>query len=290
MTDPYSEADDFAAVRRRRWPLLALLVALAAAGFFGYRAIAVPAPLRVLLAIDLDGLWWEGSVAAAELADALARRLEKLGFEPVRAGDPEVTATLESADTPEDAARDLDASFLVSATLIPDIRELPIEGRYFEVRVSGPVSVKHIDAGPAPNLPEARVESWSGARKRDRALTLVGRAVADDLFDEVLPRLVRHPALADLFDGKGSSTLSNQIAPARTYLVDRDRKLRAAETAYPALVKRRKAQERGPVPVTYHGDPSADDKLCGTGPRRAAASGSHPLGWRPRGPREPCAL
>ena len=66
-----------------------------------------PLPLRVLIAVDVDGYWWEGSKPAAEVADALAAQLADMGFDPVRAGDPDTTQVLEDAPDPVAAARKL---------------------------------------------------------------------------------------------------------------------------------------------------------------------------------------
>src|SRR5580692_10299928 len=91
--------------KRRLWPVFAVLGAVVAVvGFFVYRAVTAPDPLRILVAIDLEGYWWEGSEPAAKLADALAKELGELGFDPVKGGDPKVMKALEKAKDPRAAA------------------------------------------------------------------------------------------------------------------------------------------------------------------------------------------
>jgi len=121
---PESQSPELLLPKRRVWPVLAVLAAIVlGVGVMIYRISREPLPLRVLIAVDLDGYWWEGSRPAAALADQLAERLADIGFEPVRGGDPEVTAILEKAKSPEEAARKLQAAFLITASLRPQIIE-----------------------------------------------------------------------------------------------------------------------------------------------------------------------
>src|SRR5262245_50380526 len=127
--------------KRRLWPVFAVIgVVLAGAGFLVVRALTATDPLRILVAIDLDGYWWEGSEPAAKLADELSSQLGELGFEPVKGGDPKVMKVLESAKDPKAAAKKLGAGFIIEAHLAPEIVEHPIKGGYFEVRVDAPVT------------------------------------------------------------------------------------------------------------------------------------------------------
>lgn len=261
--------DEPVAIRPRGLKIVAvvLVAALAAGGFWLYRRATAPAPDRVLVAVDIDGFWWEGSPPAAKAADEIAGMLDGLGFDPVRAGDPEVAATLESAADPVEAARALGAAFVIEARFTPKVIEHPVAGGYFEVRAEGTVRVAHVgdDGSPAADA----VQGWAGARERDRALEGLAESVARRTFDAALPRLVVHPALARYFDpesGAASNALIRKLDPARDYVAARNRLLRTAEKVYASLPERRRAQEKGPVPVTYHSDPAANDALCATGP------------------------
>lgn len=254
--------------RRRLWPLVAVLVALvAAAGAVGLWLYRRPAPLRVLVAIDLEGTWWEGSEAAAVLADRVSEHLAKLGFEPVRGGDPEVSAVLELARSPEEAARKLRAAFLVTAALQPEVHEHALGGtaqgeRYIELRVDAPLMVRHIDDDMAD---VGRISAWSGAKEKPEALRLLGRSLANMTIDEVVPRLLGHPSVKALLGGSDVK-LMGQLAPAKSYVAYRERRLAEVNQAYDDLVRRRQLDERGAAKVTYHGAPSAQDTLGGTGP------------------------
>src|SRR6187401_2600608 len=87
--------------KRRLWPVFAVLgLVIAAAGVLTFRSMTATDPLRILVAIDLDGYWWEGSQPAARLADELGEHLAELGFDPVKGGDPKVMKALESAKDP----------------------------------------------------------------------------------------------------------------------------------------------------------------------------------------------
>jgi len=59
------------------------------------------------------------------LADELAARLGELGFEAVKGGDPKVTRILEQAKSPQQAAKQLGAGFLIEAHLAPQTIEQP---------------------------------------------------------------------------------------------------------------------------------------------------------------------
>lgn len=277
--------------RRRLWPALTvLLVILAGAGGVAFWMSRRPMPLRVLVAVDLEGTWWEGSEAAAELADRVAEHLSKLGFEPVRGGDPEVAEALEKARSPEEAARKLRAAFLVTAQLTPEVHEHDLGpgaqgGRYIELRVDAPLAVRHLDDDQAQM---GRLLAWSGARDKPEAMRLLGRSLANMTVDEVVPRLLGHPTVKDLLGGSDVKLMS-QLAPAKGYVEYRERKLRETQGAYEELSRRRQTEERGALKVTYHGHPAAQDGLGGAGAAGVLlktadvtpfiAPGSLNLGW-----------
>lgn len=271
MKDAYDAVgadDDLAIKRPARWPwLILLLAALGAGGYYGWQYSQAPAPLKILLAFDVDGYWWEGSTAAARMTDEVAEDLAALGFEPVRAGTPEVTEQLESAEDLLDAARQLKAAFVISGTLTPKITELPVEDGYFEIQARGEVKVQHqSDAAPQTTLP---ISAWSGAKKKDRALTLIGEGLATRTAPPLIRALLLHPTLEPLLQQQATGAdvdVLAQLKPARDFLSARNKTLGEGEKAYAAQEKRRDAAERGPVPVTRHSHLPADDGLCGAGP------------------------
>ncbi len=148
---PASEAAPSSALeafvpKRRLWPVFAVLLAIVGGtAFFAYRSLTASDPLRILVAIDLDGYWWEGSTPAARLADELGSQLAELGFDPVKGGDPKVMKILESSKDPRAAAKKLGAGFIIEAHLPPEIVQHPVKDGYFEVRVEGPVTLTYLD-------------------------------------------------------------------------------------------------------------------------------------------------
>lgn len=266
------EADDVpdALPRRPLWPwLLVLLVVLGGGGWFAYRLATAPDERKVLVVVDLDGKWWEGSVGAAALADSLSGRLESMGFLVVRGGDPQVTEVLETERDPQRAAARLRAAWLVFAELNVTESELPVDGGFFEFRAEGPIRVMHPDTPPAISPP---VSSWAGAKTKDEARRLLGEALSDRVFDAALPLLVDHPRLRDVFHAGVASpdaVLADKLRPAREYVEQRAQVLSDATRKYAETAARREKAEGGPVPVRFHSDIATADGLCGMGPAGA---------------------
>lgn len=257
-------SEDVAALvpKRRLWPFVVVVVVLLGGAAAGVWLLSTkPEPLRVLVAVDIDGYWWEGSKPAATFSDQIALRLEKLGFEPVKAGDPEVTKVLERAKSPEEAAKKLGASFIVSGRLKPDVIEHPVEGGYFEVRVAGPVQLG-FRGEPAKDA--GTVSSWAGAKDKERALGLLGESIADMAFDAVMPAIMQHASMREMMEGP--ATEKAKLSLARGYVELRDKKLAEAQSSYDALLKKRITEERGPLKVDYHGKLDRTASLCAAGP------------------------
>src|SRR5262249_36041857 len=142
--------DSLAAIvpKRRVWPVFAVLGAVVlAAAVLVYRTLTATDPLRILIAIDLDGYWWEGSEPPAKLADKLPAGRAELGFDPVKGGAPKVMKSLERQKDPLAAAQKLGAGFVIQARLAPEVVEHPIKGGYFEIRVDAPVTLTYLDKG-----------------------------------------------------------------------------------------------------------------------------------------------
>lgn len=258
---------------RNKWPIaLAILVLLGAGGgYFIFKTITASDPLKVLVAIDFSGQWFDGSKPAARLVDDLNAQLEGLGFEPVRGGDPAVLAVLEeNAGDLKAAARKLKAAWVVSGRVDTEIIEHPVAGTYHEVRAKAAITIEHIADGGARTLEAA---SWSGAKDKEQALMLLADGLlARKIGAAVVPALLDHPTLAARLRGEGADTKSmdarivGRLQKAEAYTQTRSRALGTAEKAFAAYKLRRMEQEKGPVPVSYHGLGSEEDGLIGTGP------------------------
>lgn len=253
--------------KRPLWPwLLGLVAFLGGAGSLGYRLATAPDEQKVLLVIDLDGKWWEGSKAAAALADSLSGRLLAMGFTVVRSGDPEVTEVLERTPDARKAGDRLRAAWVIEADFAVTAAELPVDGGFHELRAEGPVRVLHPETQPAVS---PSVSSWAGDKTRDKASVRLGEALADRVFDAALPLLVEHPRLQSVFHAGVSSSdsvLADKLRAAREYVEQRRTTLSEAEKRYEDAAARHEHAERGPVPVRYHSEITAREGLCGVGP------------------------
>ncbi len=244
--------------KRRIWPLPVVLALIAVAGgLFAWRAYTAPHPLRVLVAVDVDGYWWEGSPAAAALADELGEHLGKMGFEPVRAGDPATAAILEDAESIDDAAYTLRAAFVIRARIKPEIVPLPVDGGFFEVRIDAPVTLAHVEAG-AP-LAETTIHTFSAAKEQERALRLAAQSAARHAFDMAVPAMLAHPSVAEIVSGSDAK-LVDQLAPAVRYASGRAAELKQAAAQYVDLDAARRAQEKGGG-ILFHSPVDAEDSL-----------------------------
>ncbi|MBW2454028.1 MAG: hypothetical protein JRI68_05945 [Deltaproteobacteria bacterium] len=250
--------------QRRVWPLFVVIALLVGAGaFFLWRQLTAPLPLRVLVAIDMDGYWWEGSKPAAKLADDLAERLADLGFDPVRGGDPETTAVLEDSASPAEAARKLRAAFIITGRLEPKVYELPVAGKFYEVHLDARVRVEHVNADRP--LVEELVHTFAGAKTEEQAKEYVAGAVARRAFDVALPAIIGHESIQGIIDGNDPKLL-DQLAPARTVLAARNKELSAVGAAYEKLAQQRAEGEQGPHKPTFVSTVDAEDRLVGIGP------------------------
>lgn len=244
--------------KRRVWPVFAVLIAIVGvAGFFVYRSLTASDPLRILVAIDLDGYWWEGSTPAARLADELGSQLAELGFDPVKGGDPKVMKTLESAKDPRAAAKKLGAGFIIEAHLKPEIVQHPIKDGYFEIRVEGPVTLTYLDKN---STSEANIRGYAGAVEKDRAMKLLADSMASQALDAVIAQLMDHPAVKEITGGADVKLLT-RIQPAVSFGKDRARALGEISTAYNARAHALEEVTAGKE--TYLSAAAADDTLIG---------------------------
>jgi hypothetical protein len=248
---------------RRVWPVFVVLAALlCGGGLIVWRQMTAPFPLRVLVAIDVDGYWWEGSKAAAQLADELGEQLTKMGFDPVRAGDPETAAILENAESPEAAAKQLRAAFVISASITPKVYELPIDGGFFEVHIDAPVALRHI--GESQAAIETMIHTFSGAKTRERALQYSAESAARHALDVALPAMLEHASVKGIVNGSDVK-LIDKLNPGVTFAGARATEMKNAEGAYTDLDARRNDEEQI-AKLTFHSAKDADDNLLCVGP------------------------
>ena len=256
-------ADDEASFKPKRTGaliagLLVVLLGAAAAAFLLTREAREP--LRVLVAVDAEGQWWEGSTTAARLLDNVVPHLKKLGFDVVDGGDPAVLKKLEGASTPEDAAKRLGASFIVTGPLKVEVTELK-EATIFEVRASGSIHLGHVDGGTKP-LGEVR--TWSGAGEKREALRLTSQSLGWQTFDVLLPGLMAHDAIQAIL--KGSDRIAaGKLSAAKVYLDKRASQLEFAKRTYAELGQQFNVSDHSPTKVTLHTAFTQQDGLCALG-------------------------
>ena len=258
--------DDVVIKPRSKWPLLVFVaLLLGGGGFLGWRALHTVDLLKVLVVVDFDGQWYDGSKSAARLADGLNERLQGLGFTPVRAGDPEVVAVLEKASDPVSAARKLGAAWVVSGKLKTEAIEHPIGEGYTELRAAGTINVQHVeDAAPTTG----DIAGWTGARDAERARQrLSGDQLGRQLARVALPAIVLHPLIQEKL--ASSANTAGQLQPARQYVADQGSKVRVFNDTYAALAQRRAAAEKGEPKPKIERPMSGEDGLCGAGPKGA---------------------
>ena len=249
--------------RRPMWPFFAVLAAIigSVAGLVYYIS-SRPDPFKVLIAIDVNGQWWEGSKPAALLADKIADGLQKVGFEPIKGGDPKVDKVLSKAKSPEEAAKKLGAGFVIYGSLSPKLTEHPVEGGFVEARTDTKLTVRYVtdSEGKAAEVP---IVSWSGGETKAEALDLMAEHVADRIFDGVLPKLFEHEVIKSKID-RGDVAAVVRLDDAKKFLEIRGRRLDEVKKAYDKA-NQDHAEADGPTKITYHGGFHEQDYLGGVG-------------------------
>jgi len=245
---------------RRIWPVFVVLLALVGGvGFLVYRELTAPLPLRVLVAVDVEGYWWDGSKPAAVMADYLSDHLSDMGLEPVNGGDPEVIEILEGSDDPMEAARKLRAAFVITGVVTPEVVELPVEGGYHEARVKGHLEVRHLlDDAP---LAEVEIETFAGSKSPDRVKEMYGRSAARHALHNALPAIFGHVSIQDALSG-GDPKLIDGLTPGKNYVAALERNLSEAKAAYEGLGAKQESTEG----VAFHSPANAQDRLLGVTP------------------------
>ncbi len=252
------------APRRKRWPLLVGMMLLMAAGATAWMLVDSRVnATKVLVAVDLDGYWWQGSQASATVTDRFSERLEALGLTPVKGGDPEIMAVLESASSPEAAAEKLGAGFVLTAALTPQLIEHDLQPKYFESRVEGDVFLTYVGES-AVNL--GRIDGWSGSRNPDNTKILLGEAVADKVFDLGIVAIMQHHAVRKLLSS-GTAVERGQLTKATRFLEVRNTAMQGATARYTDLLEERLKGEEGQHDQQYHGELNEDVVLAGVSAR-----------------------
>ncbi|HHH10553.1 MAG TPA: hypothetical protein ENK23_00545 [Sorangium sp.] len=253
----------FTVPRRRIWPALLLLAltALGAAGALWWH-LDKAAPTRVLIAVDIEGQWWEGSEPAAQFADALAQQLEQLGFDVVRAGAPETLAALQQGATPQAAAKALHAAFVITGSASPDLVALPVAGGFTEARLRGELRLQHLaDERPTLVLP---LHGYVGASRRDAALTLAVTQLVRLAVSATAPALINHPTIDALMHGNNARVI-DQLTPAKQFASAQSREMARAKAAYVDLDQQRRAADKGGREWHFISPIDAEDRLVATG-------------------------
>jgi hypothetical protein len=258
-----TDRDDAAAFKpKRTGALVAVLaiVALAGAGLAFFLTREEREPLRVLVAVDTEGQWWDGSTSAARLLDNVVPHLKKLGFDVVEGGDPAVLKKLAGAATPEEAAKRVGASFIVTGPLKLEVTELKDAG-VTEVRASGQIHLSHVSGG---DKALGEVRTWSGAGEKPEALRIASEALGRQTFDVLLPGLMEHAAVQAIVKG-GDAIAAGKLSAAKIYLEKRNSQLDFAKTTYAKLADSFKAADKSPTKITLHTSLTRQDGLCALG-------------------------
>ena len=269
--------------RRRMWPFLLVVgVLLSGVGLLVYRFLTKPLPFRVLIAIDMEGYWWEGSKPAAQLADKLSAELKKMGFDPVRGGDPETAAILEDAESPQAAASKLRAAFIIQGRIPLKATELPIAGKYHEVSADEQIQLRHVDEPETVLV--ARLRGFSGAKDKATALSIMAKSMADQVLDVALPAIMQHPSLQEILNGRDAK-LIDQLAPARAFFNARKQKLEAAKKSYEKLATDRSAADQKSQ-ITFLSPNNSEDRLIAVSAKGLLLSTAPVDPWYAPGPME----
>lgn len=241
------------------WVVLAV-AALAAGGLGFLLTRETREPLRVLVAVDAEGQWWDGSTSAARLLDNVVPHLKKLGFDVVEGGDPALLEKLAGAASPEEAAKRVGASFIVTGPLKVEVTELK-EAGVVEVRAKGQIHLAHA-TGEAKALGEVR--TWSGAGEKAEALRLASESLGWQTFDVLLPGLMAHEAVQAIVKG-GDAIAAGKLSAAKVYLEKRASQLDFSKNTYADLASRFKAADQSPTKITLHTSLTRQDGLCAVG-------------------------
>lgn len=272
-TDDEPSPESYVIKKPRLWPIPVALLVIAAgvAAFLFFHFRGKVEPLRVLVMIEYEGGYaWEGSKASAALSDEICDLLKKVGFDPVKIGDPEVDKVLAKATSPEDAAKSFKAAFVVSGSLKPTLidEKLPAGARapaYVEARVDATLTVRQTQ-DPAGQVSTAPIAAWSGALEKDEAIRLLQKSLVDQVFEATASRLMAHPTIVEILKGSDVAAMG-QIGDARQYMELRKARLDVAARAYEKVISDLKSTAPGTArKINYLTPADEEDSLVATSP------------------------
>ena len=125
--------------KQSKWPMIIALLAVIGLGFGIWKLVfdVKLEPTKILIVVETEtldgarGAWWgsKGKVSA-RYADAMAAKLEELGFEPIFGADPEFLKEMEDTDSLDDImvlAKSKGIQWVLAGTIKPT-KEMPIKG------------------------------------------------------------------------------------------------------------------------------------------------------------------
>ena len=255
--------------KRPLWPIAAIaLVAIAVIAVLVVRANRARVPTRVLVAIDLDGYWWEGSEPSAAMSDRLAAQLAKLGFDVVKGGDPEATKVLEKTRSTGDAAKKLKAGFLLETKLVPQVIVHPEAHDLVEVRIDAPVMLSFGDDAPREI---GRIVAYAAGDSEKEAKKSLAASVADQILGAAVAPMLDAAPIRDILARRATNEAA-VLAPAVAWVERRDRLTSKTIEAYVTLRTQRLEHEHGNPRPTFLSAETAHDELAGVGPSGWLAS------------------
>lgn len=270
--DDGTSPESYVVKKARVWPLFVALALIAGGVAFGiFWFTSKPSPLKVLVMIEYEGGYaWEGSKPAASLSDRVCELLKGIGFEPVKIGDPKIDKVLAKAKSPEEAAKALDASFIVAGSLKPTFVEekLPpraATGAYVEARIDASLTIRHVK-DPEAQAASAPIQAWTGALEKDAALERLENGVVHQIFEAAASRLMTHPTIVEILKGSDVAAMG-QIGDARQYMELRKARIDVANRAYDEVLSTLRATPAGTGrKITFHTPADEEDSLVATGP------------------------
>jgi hypothetical protein len=263
--------------RRRSWIWGLVAASLVVAVACGVWVALRPKrdPLKVLVAVDVQGQWWDGSKPAAKILDYVAPHLKKLGFVSVDGADVKVVERIEGAAGGIEAAERVKASFVVTGTVKLDFVE-DGETKLVELHATGDLQLVYM--GDHRGVPLGQIRSWSAAESKDAALNLIDRSLGEQTFDLLMPGLMAHASIQSIVHGS-DALAAGQLTAARTYLDKRESQLKFAQESYLGVKEQMRSKDKSPHRITLHGSFDRKVLLCALGPTGflAMASQSRPF-------------
>jgi hypothetical protein len=213
-----SEDPRVAGGQRTRLLIVALstTMALAATAWWSFfRVHTEPHKLVIAIATETDAgamQWWQDDPGARELADVLAEQLGEHGLEPV-GFDREIATTLREADDVLQAARQLDARWVVRGQVSTQ-KIIPLELADFrDFILTVDVELVDTETGEVFEVPDAPLRVFLWGDDPSDALELNGRYVAERLTMPLVATLAaREPLRVYAGDRRGMTNDNAALA------------------------------------------------------------------------------